>query len=540
MFKIALVFNFKLTTRQKPMNKTIKTVVILSVIFFGVLFFTKSSQAADYYVKAASGGAGNGSSWTDAWVGLGAINWSTLNNGTNTLYIDGGSSGQSYGNFTVEHTGSGVLTIRPGSASPSPSGHAGKVTLGAISMGSNDYLRNFVISGENTVGGGQINMKVTSLHAMATAPQSSLTQVNTKILYLEITTGGGTNCSNSCIDLTNDTRGWEIGYNYIHDCSGGGIYANNYTSHSNTAFGDNSIHHNTIKYTNNDGALEAYYGGWDIYNNELAGWTNWSGHGDCHGDAVSAQLTKTRIFNNSFHDFTQEVFISMFGAPIDGLYIYNNVFYWTHGSWTEPGILMRNTNGRTTLNNFRVVNNVFNMNGDVGNIVFSMSAGEDYGLTITNSIIANNIFLPTTADNFYFGEGGSQTHSYSNTDLRFYRNVYEESDVKSAWHQTFYGSISSWNTVTGASGNNANKQCVTSMTSKSGYDYHLTSSDTCAKDQGLDLAATYGWTDMGVGWGKDKDGKTRPSGAWDIGPYEYGTATPDTTPPAAPSGLSIN
>jgi len=33
-------------------------------------------------------------------------------------------------------------------------------------------------------------------------------------------------------------------------------------------------------------------------------------------------------------------------------------------------------------------------------------------------------------------------------------------------------------------------------------------------------------------------GNTR-SGAWDIGAYEYSSGTIDTTPPAAPSGLSV-
>ena len=494
-------------------------------IFIGVILlfflFTNPCEAAEYYVNPDVGSSGDGSSWGSAWKGISNINWTTLNSGTNTLYFSGGSSGRSYGAMTIEHTGSGVLTIRPGSASPSPSGHSGMVTFtGSISLGSDNYVRNVTISGENTEGGGQINMKVLSVHAMASAPQNALTPVNSKILYLEISTNGGTNCSNHCIDLTNDTKGWEIGYNYIHDCAGGGIYANNYTGHSDAAFGDSSIHHNTISHTNNDGGLEAYYGGWDIYNNSFAGWGNWDGHGDCHGDAVSAQLTKTRIFNNTFHDYTQELFISMFGAPIDGLYVYNNVFYWSRSGWTEPGILFRNTNGRTTADKVRIVNNTFNMNGDVGTIVFSMGS-DDYGVTWTNCVIANNIFLPTTASNFEFAERSGQAHVYSNTDLKIYRNAYEEADPKSAWHGTWYNTVSSWNTVTGATGGNAHKQCTTSMVNKSGFDFHLQSGDTCAKNQGIDLAAAFGWTDMGVGWGKDKDGVTRAAGAWSIGAYEY-------------------
>lgn len=503
--------------------------IFLRAILFFILFGSPC-WATDYYFNPDVTTSGNGLSWATAWKAFANINWTTLNTGTNTLYFSGSTTSRTYtGTLTIEHTGSGVLTIRPGSASPSPSGHQGQVIFGTIYLGSSNYVRNLTISGETIVGSGTRNMKSGVIHAMAPIP-SGFPYTYVKILYMEINGGGGSACDNHCIDFEPDTRGNEVGYCYIHNCAGGAVNLSNAQSHNSVEFGDNLMHHNQIGDTTNDG-LEVYFGGWDIYNNTLGSMIQ----SDCHADGISAALNnKVRIFNNTIYDYGQGIFLSFFGSNVSKLYIYNNVFYWRRSGWTTPAIMMRNTNGQITADSVRIVNNTFDVAGDVGAIVFSMS-NDDYRMTMTNWIIANNIFLPTTAVNFMFTERSGQAHVYTNTDLKIYRNVYEESSVKSSWHTTDYGTLANWNTVTGASGGNANKQCVTSMVNKSGYDYHLQSGDTCAKNQGLDLATTYGWTDMGVGWGYDKDGVARPTGAWSIGAYEYNLGGA----PSPPRNLSI-
>jgi hypothetical protein len=61
-------------------------------------------------------------------------------------------------------------------------------------------------------------------------------------------------------------------------------------------------------------------------------------------------------------------------------------------------------------------------------------------------------------------------------------------------------------------------------------DLRLSADDRAAKDRGSMLPGQFS---------VDRDGRTRPQGsAWDIGAYEY-VKGGDTTPPAAPSGLSV-
>src|SRR5262249_9488095 len=60
-------------------------------------------------------------------------------------------------------------------------------------------------------------------------------------------------------------------------------------------------------------------------------------------------------------------------------------------------------------------------------------------------------------------------------------------------------------------------------------DLHLTSSDTVARGRGRDMS-TY--------FSTDKDGKPRPSGAWDIGAYQYsGSGSTSVSPPTSLSAV---
>ncbi len=496
--------------------------IFLILLFF--IFLSSPSWATDYFVDPSVGSSGNGLSWSTAWKAVANINWTTLNTGTNTLYFCGGHT---YTTMTIYHTGTGILTLRPGSyyaADP----HNGLVTFsGNIALGDSDeYPKNLTISGETTIGSGTRNILLRSIQN-GYYLQGTWEDVACKILYCEISNGSGAEGYDCLIMTTPDTYGWEIAYNYLHDTGGGAVWLNNVVYHTfvETDFGQSSMHHNIIKNTRGDG-FEGYYGGWDFYNNTFWGNSDlYGGDPYVYGDGISSCLNShVRIFNNEIWDYGQGIFISHFGNNIKYLYIYNNVFYWTGKAFTTPAIIMRGITNAITADSVRIVNNTFDVNGDVGAIVFSMST-DDYKMTMTNWVIANNIFCETTSQNFSFAERSGQAHVYSNSDLKFYKNVFEDTTIKSYWHTTEKTSITDWNAdaATGATtAGYSNKTGTVSFTNQGAYDYSLQSGDTVAKWQGMDLATIFGWTDMGLGWGKDINGTTRPVGsAWSIGAYDY-------------------
>jgi hypothetical protein len=492
--------------------------LILCVMLW-VLAMSGAAWATEYFVNPECSSGCDGTSWAKGWSSFARINWTTLNTGgPNTLYIAGG-------NYTsplaIDHTSSNRLYIRPGSASSSPSGYDGLVTIRGLALGSSSVI--------HTVGSGTRNMKISPVTGKGVYGRdaSSKTDSGLQIIYLEIDgSAQGSSCQLHAIEIPQQLCNVEIAYNYIHDMRGNATFQS-YNPKVATFAEAGTFHHNTVKNNYGDHFVPDWFGGWDVYDNEFSGLGNYGNTPGCHADGIAGPVMWMRVFNNTFHDSTQEVFISGQGTA-HHYYIYNNIFYSNQiGGWTEPGIMLYWARGAGTFENLRIVNNNFyNMN--VGAII---STHGGHNLHITNTIIANNIFFPNKL-NFMISEPAQ----YSNTEIKFYRNVFQGS-LSASWHGTFYRDISSWNSVTGAKGENANFLCTPLVVNLSGHDFHLQSRDICAVDKGIDLS-TFGWTDMGSGWGKDKDGNPRPQGSgWDIGAYELVKSPPPPTrdvPASAP------
>lgn len=94
-----------------------------------------TSSGSSWYVDPATTGSGNGSSWTNAWTTLDAINWRGVRPG-DTIYLSGGSTSQAYPAPTMtigaSDTSGAPITIEPGV----DAGHNGTVTFDYSSCGS--------------------------------------------------------------------------------------------------------------------------------------------------------------------------------------------------------------------------------------------------------------------------------------------------------------------------------------------------------------------------------------------------------------------
>ena len=107
---------------KSSFNKFLFTVVLIS------FQFTYQANATDWYVdNAATAGANNGPSWTDAWQSFADIVWESINPG-DVIYISGGATEKVYYErllIGASGTEGNPITIKVGQES----GHNGNVVI---------------------------------------------------------------------------------------------------------------------------------------------------------------------------------------------------------------------------------------------------------------------------------------------------------------------------------------------------------------------------------------------------------------------------
>ena len=138
---------------------------------------------------------------------------------------------------------------------------------------------------------------------------------------------------------------------------------------------------------------------------------------------------------------------------------------------------------------------------------FISSDGSGYGIhAATNQLTA--YIYNVTVINCHIGiKGGSGAKERvkncitQDCDDGFYSSFHSDSDYN----------ISDTGDAPGPN----SKNCTVSFVDKANDDFHLSSTDTCAKDSGVDLSS-----DPNLSFNDDIDGETR-SGTWDIGADEY-------------------
>jgi hypothetical protein len=320
----------------------------------------------------------------------------------------------------------------------------------------------------------------------------------------------------------------------IHDAMAG------YFQQYNVGSGPVELSFNTIYNTNwggeiGDRANGCTMSGLLIHDNWVYNWTNWNdttGNAYHHngffpvaGNGSSSLISGLIIYNNKFGPGfggsyqTAAIYCNIY---IDGVNIFNNLFVNGSGEYSGNGMIACNS-GTTTATN--IYNNTFIHNGvaiDVephagGTVNIKNNLGDALS---TSAVLIEDLAgvsgITWNSDyNLYYGYGSPQT------PFAYYTGGSNLGSMTLAQWQTSTGAGNDAHDVT-TSPNLSATYTLNSGSPAIGAGANLTSLGITALD--LDLA-----------------GVARPSTeAWDIGAYEYSSGSSDTTPPAAPSGLSVN
>lgn len=511
-----------------------KAIIIVALLLIPIQCFS-----ADYFVDNIASGANDGSSWSDAWESFGDISWGSLGGG-DTLYISGGTSGQTYSS-TLDINASGASTssrlmIKPGAAHPTLSAnHDGLVTIDPTSGYGIDFNSVSYVtvtgyhSGYSTYGDEKIRITGTTLHGVY-----AYQAINVKLLYCSLyECGDGDNDDGVRFDSCTD--GSEIGYCEVNRAYQDGIKFPGPGAPS--AYGAIVIHHNWVHGNNDD--MMAGNGGADIHHNIIGPWGIYGATG--HPDGIQAYSGYLRIYDNTFQAidvypggsnallFLNYAFGDS-GQTMDHVRVSNNIFYVDDGNYGAAnahfyGVEIAAQGGATyeDMDDIIICNNTF---CDVGYTPISVSS-EASG-AFTNFIIKNNIIYNCKHSG---GTGVMVFSGFSadNSSITVDNNLINGGDIGqtgyawlgSTYTETQFDSLSTAGLV-GSSRTTvttAPSFVLYSANGGSDNDYHLASILSSPVDAGENLS---GLSDMHTDWPNDKDGISRPQCSfWDIGAYEY-------------------
>ena len=518
------------------MNIRIKKLFIVALfVFCGGI-----SQAEDLYVCHSSGeyGTEDGSSWANCFDGFGDISWGAGAGSVSagdTLYVDGGSSGVTYtatGNNMLAVGASGSvgspITIATGAKSPSPSSHSGTVIFDGdsasyhslISLDNRTYI---TIDGESSGSRNWTLQNTVTSDSEAAAIQAASAD-NLILTYVTISDIG--------MGLyATYTDALEVSYCSITGVTTDAAIRNIVSNAAASDYGQAKYHHNTIQTNTNESTGAGPDGiqsgiSSDIYNNEFSTAVG-TVVGAQHPDMIQSAGWYHRIYNNTFRNMIDSAVDVDCGTNWDDtfshLQIYNNVFTvdsdCSDGATWPSGVRVYNGSYSSVVDIIIANNSFVDIRGDG---VFGgrpLHITPPAGITIGAGVeIKNNIFYNTGSGSWATIEIAASDASQSDWNVDYNLvNAGEHGDISVIVDGSAYTQ----------SNPRTSEPVFTTYTHTSPTNsYNLDSSDTAAKDQGVDLSEYFT---------TDKDGTTR-SGTWDIGAYEYG----EETPANAIQGVNIN
>ena len=506
-----------------------------------VLLAVTPLHATSWYVDNTAGsGQKTGASWSNAWTSLQSVNWQSIHAG-DTLYISGGATSQTYTetwSVGASGTSGNPITIAVGQ----DAGHNGTVIFDYNADGDKSTRtaitvnRNYVTFNGNYGGANHIAVR-------------NLRNIINRYSANSIS-GGGTGLTFDHLTFTNDNNPLSIS-------NASGLIIRNcrfeQTRGDRAIFADtrgswnaNQIYGNYIEILSNTavppGGSGSYVGpdgiqgndGMSIYNNTFKVITTTVYTSSQHPDMLQMQGSYLKIYGNDFVNVGDSVFDFDCYAnhtPHD-IWLYNNIFriVTTIDPYPEFFRLYASSGSVQSITNIKILNNDFIDNtADYRMIRLDSFNGSPTG---SGNEIKNNIFyndgggLPSDPLIYIENSTGFNASSWA-----FGSNVYyQPGKTQYIVFQNQTYTTANWVATkepTGRSG--VAPSFIRYSAFSDSNDYHLSASDTVARDKGVSLASYFT---------TDKDGATRPAGAaWDIGAYEAGGGTGGTTPPAAPTGL---
>lgn len=484
------------------------------LILLVALLISTPLAAADWYVRSSCGNNGDGTAEACAgapdgvgpWNSFANIVWGSINPG-DTLYL---VSGETYTDFMLitasGSSGSPILITVSGAGVATIDGEETR-SRGFQISGSNSYITIDGVRGDALAGDFDYGIKIVNILGGAGGLYINSNPAGTDIKMLHVDISGTqtdfASDDQGGIRVTTDGTRYEFAFNWIHGLtadppsarwSATGIEV--WTVLDGTGYDGCLIHHNLIENLAQDGIKVSNNA--SIYNN-IVRKVYESGN---HSDAIQIQGgDHDKIYNNLVEDTLQQ-----------GIYL-SNTFPTTKGDWWVYNNIV-NAPGSSTampwqaksdgpIDNIHVFNNL--LWGSAAFVIRVLN-------TVTNVEFVNNILKQDTgsekpldlrADTTFLNDDALDNNIYVG---------YGSGDDIVHWTDGAGKTLAELQALSPAREVNGQLGTPDFVDSGSG-DFHLTASDTLAKDQGRDLSSVF-TTDL--------DGVARPQGsAWDIGPYEF-------------------
>ncbi len=519
-------------------------------------FHANAAAIRSWYVDLQNSGNHDGSSWANAWYGLGGIAWAVVKPG-DTIFISGGAAPDVAKNYPA-----GPIIVRRAGTANAPlvikssqeSQHNGRVHLDG----------SLTISGNYTyLDGSKSDNAIAQFQSTSSVARIS-ENINFRISEgLGLWSGAGTDNRFQWLEITNldlnDRHGIWIGgennldhsviaYCWIHGVGQDGINAGGV---QNPRFDNLIIHHSLIELAGDDG-MESN-AGTTVYNSQFLDGRFVRGH----PDGIQSTGNHQRYYNNIFRNWgSSHILTQGWDAVYTGIQIYGNLFYATPGKESAttsielkwyPDQHSWNTRARSDWSDWVIVNNTF-MTGPSVAVGFAKREFVN-DVYLKNLHIQNNIFWNSgVATGTVTGVPGGATSTQPITNccwhgsdtgseslVYFEDNTVGKSDPTRSSQIGMFGVIyPSAEALNAATLYDRNSSQAPPFYSLGSFDFRLTTSLGGATPSVLNLPA--GLPDIDL----DMEGVRRGSdGIWDRGAFEFLSGALNT-PPRSPGNLRMS